>query len=93
MMGGTKGGKPNQKQPTAQGPEAAGPGNRHGTPPDNAPGLWGTGERSFDPAGGKPAAKPEETARKVLDQANPGPKAEGDAGPEAASGKAGPGKG
>lgn len=76
MMGGTKGGKPDRQHPTPQGP-----GDRHGVPPDDAPGLWGTGERPLDPTGGKPAADPKEAVRKVLDQGNTGP--------EAAGGKAG----
>jgi hypothetical protein len=70
--------------PTHQGPNAAGPGNVHGIPPDDAPGPWGTGERPFHPEGGKPAANPEEVAKAVLARSNPGPRAEGDAGPEAA---------
>ncbi len=73
-----------QQRPTHQGPNAAGPGDTHGTPPDDAPGPWGTGERPFHPAGGKPAENPEAAAKAVLDQANQGPRAEGDAGPEAA---------
>ena len=70
--------------PTHQGPNAAGPGNMHGAPPDDAPGRWGTGERSFHPEGGKPADDPDKVAAELLARANPGPRAGGDAGPEAA---------
>ena len=72
------------KRPTAQGPEAGGPGNRNAAPPEDAPPPWGTAERPFDPEGGKPAANPDEVAKEVLARANPGPKAPGNAGPEAA---------
>jgi hypothetical protein len=72
---------------TRQGPSAAGPGNAHGTPPADAPGPWGTGERPFHPEGGKPAHDPEKAAAELLARANPGPRAEGEAGPEAASGR------
>ncbi len=72
--------------PTHQGPNAAGPGDTHGVPPDDAPGPWGTGERPFHPEGGKPAHDPDKVAAELLARANPGPRAEGDAGPEAADG-------
>jgi hypothetical protein len=70
--------------PTRQGPNAAGAGDAHGAPPDDAPGPWGTGERPFHPEGGKPADDPDKVAAELLARANPGPRAEGDAGPEAA---------
>ncbi len=73
-------------EPTGQGPNAAGPGNAHGAPPADAPGPYGTGERPFHPEGGKPARDPDKTAAELLARANPGPRAEGDAGPEAAAG-------
>ena len=72
---------------TRQGPNAAGPGDAHGAPPDDAPGPWGTGERPFHPEAGKPAHDPEEAAAEVLARSNSGPPAAGDAGPEAAGGK------
>jgi hypothetical protein len=75
-------------EPTRQGPNAAGPGDAHGAPPDDAPGPWGTGERPFHPEGGKPAHDPDKAAAELLDRANPGPRAEGDAGPEAADASA-----
>ena len=78
------GGGEAQTGPTQQGPSAAGPGDAHGAPPDDAPGPWGTGERPFHPEGGKPAQNPDGAAAEVLARANPGPRAEGDAGPEAA---------
>ena len=78
------GGGEAQTGPTQQGPSAAGPGDAHGAPPDDAPGPWGTGERPFHPEGGKPAQNPDEAAAEVLARANPGPRAEGDAGPGAA---------
>ena len=83
-MTGENGGGEAQTGPTQQGPSAAGPGDAHGAPPDDAPGPWGTGERPFHPEGGKPAQNPDEAAAEVLARANPGPRAEGDAGPEAA---------
>ncbi len=69
---------------TQQGPNAAGPGDRHALPPDNAPQPWGTGEKPFDPRGGKPAADPDAKAEELLDQHRSGQAARGDAGPEAA---------
>ncbi len=77
-------------EPTNQGPNAAGPGDAHAAPPDDAPGPWGTGERPFHPEGGKPAQDPDKVAAELLARANRGPRAEGDAGPEAAgTGEAG----
>jgi hypothetical protein len=70
--------------PTPQGPSAAGPGDAHGAPPDDAPGPWGTGERPFHPEGGKPARDPDAAAAELLARAQSGPPAAGDAGPEAA---------
>ncbi|MBL6455542.1 hypothetical protein JMJ55_09425 [Belnapia sp. T6] len=72
------------ERPTPQGPNAGGPGNRHATPPRDAPAPWGTGEAPFDPRGGQPATDPEAAAKALLDQANPGQPAGGDAGPMAA---------
>ena len=69
------------KPPTPQGFQAAGPGNAHGVPPGDAPGHDGEATRPFHPEGGKPAADPEAMAKRLLDAANPGPPAEGDAGP------------
>ena len=71
-------------RPTAQGPNAAGPGNRHYGPPRDAPDPWGTGEEPFHPEGGKPAADPDKAAAELLAHANDGPRASGDAGPTAA---------
>ena len=73
--------------PTHQGRNVAGPGNAHGVPPDDAPGPWGTGERPFHPEGGKFARDPDKGAAELLANANPGPRAESDAGPEAAAGR------
>ena len=73
--------------PTRQGPNAAGPGDAHGAPPDDAPGPWGTGERPFHPEGGKPARDPDAAAAEVLARAKSGPSAAGDAGPKAAGEK------
>ena len=67
---------------TRQGPNAAGPGDAHGVPLDDAPGPWGTGERRFYPEGGKPAHDPDKAAAELLARANPDPRAEGEAGPE-----------
>ena len=79
--------------PTLQGPNAAGPGDAHGVPPDDAPGPWGTGERPFHPEGGKAARDPGKAAAEVLERAKEGPPAAGDAGPEAAGSAAGEGRG
>ncbi len=68
-------------EPTPQGPQGAGPGNRHGAPPRDIDAPSGLPEHPFDAEAGRPAKDPEAMARKVLDEANPGPKAEGDAGP------------
>ena len=73
-----------QSGPTQQGPNAAGPGDAHGAPPDDAPGPWGTAERPFHPEGGKPARDPDAAAAEFLARAKSGPPAAGDAGPEAA---------
>ncbi len=73
-----------QSGPTQQGPNAAGPGDAHGAPPDDAPGPWGTAERPFHPEGGKPARDPDAAAAELLARAKSGPQAAGDAGPEAA---------
>ncbi|MCB4820985.1 hypothetical protein [Roseicella aerolata] len=78
-MGGTRKGGPTQ-----QGPNAAGPGDRHALPPEDAPQPWGTGEKPFHPEGGKPAANPEAEAEKLLARQRTGQAAEGDAGPKAA---------
>ena len=78
-------------KPTHQGPNAAGPGDAHGAAPDDAPGPWGTGERPFHPEGGKPARDPDKAAAELLARANPGPRAEGEAGPEAVDGGRGEG--
>ncbi len=75
--------------PTRQGPNAAGPGDAHGAPPDDAPRPWGTGEKPFHPEGGKPASDPDAAAAEVLARAKSGPRATGDAGPEAAAEKDG----
>ena len=72
------------RPPTPQGPNAAGPGNRHYGPPRDAPGPWGTGEVPFHPEGGKPAADPAQAAEALLRHGEDGPPAVGDAGPEAA---------
>ena len=69
---------------TPQGLGAQGPGNAHGTP---AAHERDTGDKPFDPEGSKPASDTEAMARKVLDYANKGPRAAGDAGPEAAGDK------
>ncbi len=81
-MTGEGGGKPSGS--TRQGPNAAGPGDAHGAPPDDAPGPWGTGERPFHPEGGKPARDPDKAAAELLARGKSGPPAAGDAGPEAA---------
>jgi hypothetical protein len=73
--------KPASEGTTPQGLGAQGPGNAHGTPAAHERDTEG---QPFDPAGGKPAQDPEAKAKAVLDHANPGPRAEGDAGPEAA---------
>ena len=73
-------------EPTRQGPNAAGLGDAHGDPPADAPGPWGTGERPFHPEGGEPAHDPNKVAAELLARANPGPRAEGDAGPAAEGG-------
>ena len=74
-----------QAAPTRQGPNATGPGNAHAAPPpDDAPGPWGTGERRFHPTGGEPAPDPDKAAAELLARSNPGPRATGDAGPQAA---------
>jgi hypothetical protein len=70
-------------QPTAQGLGAQGPGNQHGVPAAHEP---DTEAQPFDPQGGKPAQDPDAMAKKVLDQANTGPRAADDMGPEAAGG-------
>jgi hypothetical protein len=89
MTGEESGGAPDQacearSGPTQQGPNAAGPGNARGAPPDDAPGPWGTAERPFHPEGGKPAHDPDKAAAELLAKSNSGPRAAGDAGPEAA---------
>jgi hypothetical protein len=81
-----------KRPPTAQGPNAAGPGNKHYGPPRDAPGPWGTGEKPFHPEGGKPAADPAKAAEEVLRQAKDSHSAVGDVGPEAA-GKGAAGRG
>ena len=73
--------KPEQRPPTRQGLGAQGPGNVHG--------LSGDGIQDgepLDPPAAPPAADPQAMAQRVLDQANRGPAAEGDAGPRAAQG-------
>jgi hypothetical protein len=75
-------------EPTPQGPQGAGPGNRHGAPPRDIDAPSGLPEHPFDAEAGRPAKDPEAMARKVLDEANPGPKAEGDAGPMGKTGGA-----
>lgn len=70
--------------PTHQGPNAAGPGNAHGIPPDDAPGPWGSAERPFHPEGGKPASDPDRVAAELLARSNNDARATDDAGPEAA---------
>ena len=70
--------------PTHQGSNAAGLGDAHDAPLADASGPWGPGERPFHPEGGKPADDPDKVAAELLARANPGPRAEGDAGPEAA---------
>ena len=83
MMGGVR-----KVGPTQQGPNAAGTGNRHARPPEDAPGPWSTGEAPFHPKGGEPAPDPEAMAEEVLARSRTGRAAEGDAGPEA-TGKGG----
>lgn len=72
---------------TPQGPQAAGPGNRHGLPPGDALGPSGGGEHAFGEEGCKPTADPEEAAKRFLEQRRSGPPAEGDAGPLGAAGR------
>jgi hypothetical protein len=69
------------RAPTPQGVQGAGPGNRHGLPPDDSPGWGARQDRPFHPEGGRPAADPEGEAAKLLARARTGPPAEGDAGP------------
>ncbi|WP_372623169.1 hypothetical protein [Falsiroseomonas sp.] len=73
-----------QGEPTPQGYQAAGPGNLHGVPPDDAPGEPGAERVPFHPDAGRPAEDTEAMAQRVLDQARRGPPAKGDAGPLAA---------
>jgi hypothetical protein len=82
-----------QRPPTPQGPNPAGPGNRHYGPPRDAPGPWGTGEKSFHPEGGKPAADPAEAAEELLAHGKDGKAAAGNVGPEAAGEKDAAGRG
>ncbi|MBC9180341.1 hypothetical protein [Pseudoroseomonas ludipueritiae] len=71
---------------TPQGLGAQGPGNAHGTPSAHE---RDTEDKPFDPEGGRPASDTEAMARKVLDYANKGPRADGDPGPEAEGKKPG----
>jgi hypothetical protein len=71
-------------EPTPQGPKSAGPGNLHGKLPDDSPDDLAVDVQS-PPA--EPASDQEAMARRVLDQAGSGPKAEGDAGPLGAARK------
>jgi len=76
--------KPRDQRPTAQGFQAAGPGNEHGDPVPDSPAQSGTDERPFHPEGGRPAEDPDAKAAELLRRANKGPEAEGDAGPTGA---------
>lgn len=69
---------------TPQGLGAQGPDNAHGIPAAHERDTEG---KPFDPEGGQPASDTEAMAKKVLDYANKGPRAAGDAGPEAAGGR------
>ncbi|MDJ0387570.1 hypothetical protein QMO56_05545 [Roseomonas sp. E05] len=72
---------PDEKAPTHQGLGAQGPGNAHGIPPEHEPDTAG---KPFDPGGGQPAPDPQAAADALLRRANPGQRAGGKAGPEAA---------
>jgi hypothetical protein len=80
-MSGT--GKP-EDGATPQGPGAQGPGKAHGAPSAHE---RDTEDKPFDPKGGQPASDTKAMEKKVLDYANKGPRAGGEAGPEAAGGK------
>lgn len=79
------GGKPSGGA-TPQGLGAQGPGNAHGIP---AAHERDTKDQPSDASGGEPANDRKAMEKKVLDYANKGPRAAGDAGPEAAGGDAG----
>ncbi len=74
-------------EPTPQGFKATGPSKLDGKLPENSPGDAWPDLEPFRPDDGRPARDPEAMARKVLRDANLGPKAGGDAGPLGAAGR------
>jgi hypothetical protein len=72
---------------TPQGFKATRPSKLHGKLPENSPGDAWLNLEPFHPDDGRPVRDPEAMARKVLGDANRGPRAAGDAGPLGAAGR------